>query len=153
VRRCDAQRIEHAAQRRVRAQRQRLDVGSDVVEQMEAVVALGIAVDDSCALQEPLVLELLGKGRLPRPERPDAEDRRVAVAVGSLAQVEAHRSTRSRERVPKVKPAARSGHVRRGRHHRGELLGGECVLEARHACPLRRQVLHEQGQLIPQRPV
>jgi hypothetical protein len=66
-------------------------VRRDLVEQMEAMVALGIAVDDPCAQQEALVLELLIERRLARAERADAEDGRVAVALRALPEVEAHR--------------------------------------------------------------
>ena len=80
-----AQRVEHAAQRRVGLQRHALGVRRDLLQQVKAVVALRVAVDDPRALQEALVLELLIERRLARAERADAEDRRVAVALGPLA--------------------------------------------------------------------
>src|SRR5207245_11576911 len=86
----DPQRVQHAAQRGVGTQDDALDVRSNLVEQVKPMVALRIAVDDSRAEQEPLVLELLRERRLPRSECADAEDGRVAVDVGALAEVEAN---------------------------------------------------------------
>jgi hypothetical protein len=74
------ERVEHAAQRRVGLQRDALGVRRNLLQQVEAVVALRVAVDDPRALQKTLVLELLIERRLARAERADAEDRRVAVA-------------------------------------------------------------------------
>ena len=102
------------------------------------MVALRVAVDDPRALQEALVLELLIERRLARAERADAEDRRVAVAVGALAQVEADRLARARERVPEVEARARARLVGGGRHHRRDLLGRERVVVARDPRALAR---------------
>ncbi len=127
--------------------------GAHVRQQMEAVVALRVAVDHSRALQESLVLELLRQRRLARSERPDAEDRRVAVAVGALSQVERDRLPGPRQRVPEVEAPARSRGVRGGRHHRRDLLGRQRVVVASQPGPLTRQMLEEQLQLIAQRPM
>jgi hypothetical protein len=90
VGRGDTQRVEHASERGVGPQRDTLDVGRNLLEQVKAMIPLGVAVDHARALQEALILELLCERRLARSERPDAQDRRVAVTVGSLAEVEAH---------------------------------------------------------------
>src|SRR5690349_3196178 len=74
----------------------------DLFEQVKTVIALGIAVDHPCTEQKPLVLELLVERRLSRAERPDTENGRVAVAVGTLAQVESHRLPRGGQRVPQI---------------------------------------------------
>src|SRR5216684_2597593 len=94
------QRVEHAAQCRIRPQRQALRMRGDLVKQMKAVIALRVAVDDPRTLQETLVLELLSEGRLARSERSHAENGRVAVAVRSLPQVEPDRPSGAGQRVP-----------------------------------------------------
>ena len=81
MRRSDPQGIEDAPQRRVRLECHALDVGRDLVEKVEAVIALGVAVDHPGAEQESLVLELLVQRRLARAERSDAQDRCVAIRV------------------------------------------------------------------------
>src|SRR5439155_3959600 len=141
------------AQRRIWTQRDALGVRRYLLEHVEAVVSLGIAVDDPRSLQKPLVLELLGERRLAGPERTHAEDRRVAVAVRALPQVEPDRLPRARERVPEVIAAPRSGGMRRGRHHGRHLLRGQRVVIADDPGALTRQVLEEQLQLVAQRPV
>ena len=71
----------------------------------------------------------------------------------ALAEVEADRLARSRERVPEVEARARAGLVGAGRHHRRDLLGGERVVVARDLRALAGQVLQEQRQLIAERAV
>ena len=51
------------------------------------------------------------------------------------------------------KAAGGAGRVGRGRHHRRDLLGGQGVRVAGDAGPLAGKVLHEQPQLIAERPV
>src|ERR1700747_2935939 len=104
------------------------------------MVALGIAVDYARAEQEALVLELLCQRGLPRPECADAEDRRVAIGVRALAEVEANRVARRRERVAEGEPASRACGVAGDWHHRGGLFGGECFVVARDARALRGKV-------------
>src|SRR3984893_19512230 len=107
MRRGHPQRIEHPSQGGVGAQRDALGVRCDLLQQVKAMVALRVAVDYPRSQQERLVLELLVERRLARAERADAQDGRVAIAVGSLPQVEPHRLTRSRQRVTEVEAAAR----------------------------------------------
>ncbi len=125
----------------------------DLLQQMEAVVALRVAVDHARAEQESLVLELLVERGLARAERADAEDRRVAVAVGALAQAQPHRTSRPGQGATEVKAAGRAHPMSRGRHHRRDLLGRERVLIAEHARALARQVLKEQLHLLADRAV
>ncbi len=147
----DAQRVEDPPQRGIGTQRDRLGVRGDIVEQVKAMVALGVAVDDACALQEGLVLELLGERGLARAERAHAQDRRVAVAVGALAEVEAHGLARARECVTQIEAPLGARGVSGGGHHRRHLLGGEGVVVARDPRALRRQMLKEQRDLIAER--
>ena len=117
------------------------------------MIALRITVDHPRPVEEALVLELLGERRLARPERPDAQHRRVPVALRTLPDVEAHRLTRARQRVAEVEAAVGPDEMGCGRHHRGHLLGREGVVVAREPRPLTGQMLQEQLQLVTERPV
>ena len=99
----DAQRVEQAAQARLRSQGDGLDVRRDLVEEVEAVIALGVGVDDPRAGQEGVVEQRLGEDRLARAQRADGQHRRGAVAARALAQVEAHRAARGAQRVAEVR--------------------------------------------------
>ena len=112
------------------------------------MVALRVAIDHARTEKEALVLELLVERRLPRPERSDAEDRRVAIAVRPFPQVESDRLAAPRERMAEIEPASRPHGVRRGWHHRGRLLGREHFVVSAHARSLRGQLLHEELELI-----
>ena len=63
------------------AQRDALGVGSNLIKEVKAMVALRVAVDDARPEKEGLVLQLLVEGRLARSQRAHAQDRCVAVAV------------------------------------------------------------------------
>ena len=77
----DAQRVEQPAQARLGAQGDGLDVRRDLVEEVEAVVALGVGVDDPRAGQEGVVEQRLGEDRLARAQRADGQHRGRAVAA------------------------------------------------------------------------
>ena len=117
------------------------------------MVALGIAVDDLRTEQKALVEQLLVECRLAGTKRAEAENRRVAIAVGPLAQVEAHRLPRSAERVAEVEAPARAGEVRGDRHHRRDLLGRHNVVVVADSHPLTRELGHEQLELRAERAV
>src|SRR5258708_2853246 len=128
-------------------------MGRYILEEMEPMIALWVAVDYPRALEEALVLELLCECRLARPQRPDAEDRGVRVLVGALTKVEEHRPARPREGVPEVVAATRTGEMGGRGHHRRKLFRRERVVVAGHACSLTGEMLNEQLELFTERPV
>ena len=147
----DAQRVEHAAKGPLAAQRDRFDMRRYVGQFVHPVVALGVAIDDPSSQQERLVRQFLIERRLSRAERADRKDRGVAVVVGALAQVEAHRVARAAQCVAEEKAPARTDRVRRERHHRGDLLGGQHVVVAGDGAALPGQCCDEQAQLVTER--
>jgi hypothetical protein len=101
----DAQRVEQAAQARLGAQGDRLDVGRDLVEEMKAVITLRVGVDDARPGQEGVVEQRLGENRLARAQRADRQHGCGAVAARALAQVKAHRAARRAQRVAEIRTA------------------------------------------------
>jgi hypothetical protein len=79
-------------------------VRRDVGQPVEAVVALGVGVDDPRALQEGVVQQRLGEDRLAGAQRADGEDRRRAVGVRALAQVEQDGLARPVSVWPRYRP-------------------------------------------------
>ena len=103
--------------------------------------------------RNPSYLSFCASVVLPEPSAPTLRIVALRSRVRALAQVEAHRAPRARQRVAEVEAAARADRVRRRRHHRGHLLGGQHVVVARDARALARQVLQEQLELVAERPV
>ena len=154
VRRSDPEGVELAGMLGIGAEHDHLRALSDLRQQVEAMIALRVDVNDPGALNERLVLQQLQRHRLAAAERAGQRDRRRPVGLRRLAQIHQH-ALAPVDRVRHVQPAggARPRLMGRVRDHRPNLLARERALIPERPRALTRQMLHKQLKLIPQRPV
>ena len=126
--RADPHRVEQAAVALLAGELDRLDPPVDPGQALEAVIALGVDVDDRPrALQEGLPDRQLETDRLARAEAAGQQAGRRAVLLAGLGEVELDRRARAGQRVADVGTDPRAGVADRVRHHRPELVGQQVL--------------------------